>query len=109
MPRDMVHVRRPAGAMFRELPKVRLPRSQFDRSHGNKLTFDFDRLVPVHVEEVLPGDTFTVRAHGFVRVFSPLKAPIMENIYLDWFWFFVPYRLVWNNWERFNGAQTDPR
>ncbi len=64
-------------------------------------------LVPVFVDEVLPGDTYNLHAQFFARL-APLIFPPMDNIFIDTFWFFVPNRLVWTNWERFNGAQDDP-
>ncbi len=105
---DMVQVQRPAGSMFSEVPRADIERSQFDRSHGLKTTFDCDLIVPIFCDEVLPGDTFTCRMNGFARVFSPLKAPIMDNLHMDFHFFFVPYRLLWTNWEHFNGALDDP-
>jgi len=102
---DMVQIRRPAGSMFSEVPQAQIPRSQFDRSHGLKTTFDADKLVPIFVDEVLPGDTFTLRMSGMARIFSPLKAPIMDNLTMDVHFFYVPYRLLWTHWEQFNGAQ----
>lgn len=105
---DMVQVRRKGGHSFREVAKAQVPRSQFNRSHGVKTTFDADKLIPILVDEVLPGDTFTLKTRGFARIFSPLKTPIMDNLYVETFYFFVPYRLVWANWEKFNGAQDDP-
>ena len=75
---------------------------------GLKTTLDMDRIVPIYVEEVLPGDTVTMRTNGFTRVFSPLKAPIMDNMHLDVHYFYVPYRILWDNWEKFNGAQDNP-
>ena len=106
MATPMVQVR--GGHSFRENPQVRVPRSQFNRSHGNKLTFDADYLVPIYVDEVYPGDTFTLQTRGFCRIFSPLKSPIMDNLYVDTFFFFVPNRLVWENWQKFCGEQVDP-
>lgn len=103
-----VRVPRSRNKMFSEVPSVSIPRSQIDRSRGRKTTFEADQLVPIFVEEILPGDTFTCSVKGFVRMFSPLKAPIMDNIYLDTHFFFVPTRLVWANWEKFNGEQDDP-
>ena len=100
----MVQVRRTGGNSFRERPEARIGRSQFNRSHSVKTTFDGGELVPILVDEVLPGDTFTLRMNGFCRIFSPLKSPIMDNIELETFFFFVPTRLVWDNWEAFNGA-----
>ncbi|AXL15289.1 major capsid protein [Microviridae sp.] len=96
------------GNRFSQIPSAHIPRSQLDRSKGHKTTFDADYLVPVYVQEILPGDTVSMSVRGFLRMFSPLKAPIMDNIHLDIHWFFVPTRLVWDNWEKFNGAQDDP-
>lgn len=90
-----------------ERPDVKIGRSQFNRSHGRKMTFDASYLYPIYVDEVLPGDTFTMKVSGFARVFSPLEAPIMDNITLDTFFFFVPYRLVWSNWVYFMGEHDD--
>jgi len=101
---DMVNVRRTSGHSFRERPQVRIGRSQFNRSHGLKTTFNASYLVPILVDEVLPGDTFTCKMNGFCRIFSPLDAPIMDNIELETFFFYVPNRLVWENWEYFQGA-----
>ncbi len=92
---------------FAEVPKATIPRSQFDRSHAVKTTFDANFLVPIYIDEVLPGDTFNLNMTGFARLATPLK-PLMDNMYLDTFFFCVPMRLVWDNWEKFNGAQDDP-
>ncbi len=92
---------------FSEVPDVQVPRSKLDRSHGYKTTFDAGWLVPVFVDEVLPGDTFNLRMHAFARLATPLK-PVMDNMFLDSFFFFVPLRLVWDNFEKFMGAQDDP-
>lgn len=96
-----------AQRQFAQVPGISIERSRFDRSHGRKTTFDAGYLVPVLVDEVLPGDTFNLRASFFARLSTPLK-PIMDNLYLDSFFFFCPTRLVWSNWEKFNGAQTNP-
>lgn len=92
---------------FSEVPSAEIQRSSFDRSHGLKTTFNASSLVPVFVDEALPGDTFNVRMTAFARLATPIK-PIMDNIYLDSFFFAVPYRLIWDNWEKFNGAQDNP-
>lgn len=92
---------------FAQIPDVQVPRSNFNRSFGIKDTFDFDYLVPIFIDEVLPGDTFKLNVHAFARL-ATQKVPIMDNMYIDYFFFFVPNRLTWNNWEKFNGAQTDP-
>lgn len=93
---------------FANVPNADIPRSKFDRSFEYKTTFDIGYLIPFLVDEVLPGDTFSVDATLFARILSPLQRPVMHNMYLDVHYFFVPNRLVWNNWQKFNGEQTDP-
>ncbi len=93
---------------FSEVPKAKIQRSSFNRSHGYKTTFDADYLIPVLVDDIIPGDTFNVNMSFFSRLTSPTVLPIMDNMYLETFFFFVPYRLLWTNWERFCGAQADP-
>ncbi|AXL15426.1 major capsid protein [Microviridae sp.] len=92
---------------FSQVPQAKIPRSSFDRSHGLKTTLDAGYLVPIYCDEVLPGDTHIVRASLFGRLATPLK-PIYDNIFMDTFFFFVPNRLVWDNWQRFNGEQDNP-
>lgn len=106
MPADMVQVRRSGRNHFAEEPRVNIGRSQFDRSFGIKKTFDASYLYPCFIDDVLPGDTMTLSVNAFARVFSPLDAPILDNIELEMFFFFVPDRLVWANWEDFNGAHN---
>lgn len=93
---------------FSQVPTAEIPRSSFNRSHGLKTTFDADWLVPILVDDVIPGDTFNVNCSHFARVASPLIRPVMDNMYLDTFFFFVPYRLLWDNWEKFVGARANP-
>jgi hypothetical protein len=107
MPKEMVEVRRPPTNQFAQEPVARIGRSQFDRSHGLKTTFDASYLYPILVDEVLPGDTFTMKLNGFARIFSPLDAPVMDNITLETFFFFVPCRLLWQNWTYFQGEHDD--
>ncbi len=97
----------PGGHQFSQVPRAEIPRSRFDRSFGHKTTFDAGWLVPVYCDEALPGDTFTCRMSAFARLATPLK-PIMDNMVMESFFFFVPNRLLWSNWEKFNGAQEDP-
>jgi len=97
----------PNNSHFARVPDVLIPRSSFDRSHGFKTTLDSGYLVPILVEEVLPGDTINFRASVFARLATPLK-PYMDNAYVDTHFFFVPNRLVWDNWERFQGARDNP-
>ena len=92
---------------FSQVPKAEIQRSSFDRSHGIKTSFDGGKLIPILVDEVLPGDTFNVKLTAFARMATPIF-PIMDNLYMDTFFFAVPYRLVWENWEKFNGAQDNP-
>lgn len=92
---------------FAAVPSAEIERSRFDRSHAYKTTFDAGLLVPFLVDEVLPGDTFDVNATCFARLATPLK-PVMDNIYLDVHFFFVPNRLVWDNWQEFMGERKSP-
>ena len=92
---------------FSEVPDVTIPRSTFDRSCGYKTTFDAGYLVPVFVDEALPGDTFKVNMNGFARLSTPTY-PIMDNMMLDTFFFAVPIRIIWDNWKKFCGEQVDP-
>ena len=92
---------------FSEIPKANIPRSSFDRSHGYKTCFDADYLIPVLVDDVVPGDTFNVNMNFFARLSTPLH-PIMDNMRLESFFFFVPYRLVWDNWKVMHGEQVNP-
>jgi len=88
-------------------PSVEKPRSSFNRSCGRTTTFNAGYLVPIFVDEALPGDTLNLRMSSFARMVTPLF-PLMDNLYMDFFFFAVPYRLVWDNWQKFNGEQVDP-
>lgn len=92
---------------FSQVPKADIPRSSFDRSHGYKTTFDAGLLIPILVDEALPGDTFNVDLTAFARLATPI-VPLMDNMYMDTQFFSVPIRLVWDNWQKFNGEQTNP-
>lgn len=92
---------------FSRAPTADIPRSSFDRSHGLKTTLDAGNLVPVFVDEVLPGDTVSLNPTLFARV-NTLLYPIMDNMFLDVHFFFVPYRQVWDNFRKFCGEQIDP-
>ena len=94
-----------SGHKFSETPKVDIQRSSFDRSHGFKTTFDGGYLVPILVDEALPGDTFSVNMTGFARLATPIY-PIMDNMYMTTHFFSVPYRLVWDHWQNFMGERT---
>ena len=92
---------------FSKVPNADIQRSTFNRVHGLKTTFDSGQLIPIYVDEVLPGDTFQMNATGFGRLATPIY-PLMDNMYVETFFFFVPNRIIWDNWEKFNGAQDDP-
>lgn len=104
MARKKIRVR---GHRFSDAPAMYMKRTKFDRSHVYKTTFDSGKLIPVFVDEVLPGDTTRMSVNYFARLATPIK-PIMDNIYLDWFFFFVPNRLVWEHWQNFCFEQEDP-
>lgn len=87
---------------FAMSPQNQIPRSSFKRSHTVKTTLDAGRLVPFYIDEVYPGDTFNCKATLFGRMATPI-VPAMDNAYMDTFFFFVPYRLLWKHWKEFNG------
>lgn len=93
--------------LFSQVPLTNIPRSKFNRSFGHKTTFDAGYLIPIFVDEALPGDTMSVRMTALARLATPLF-PYMDNMFFDTQFFAVPMRLVWENWERFNGAQDNP-
>lgn len=92
---------------FSQAPQARIPRSSFNRTHGYKTTFDAGYLVPIFTDEVLPGDTFNLKASLLARLATPI-VPFMDNMFLETFFFFVPNRLLWDNWQAFNGEQKNP-
>ena len=104
MARKKIRVR---GHRFSDAPAMYMKRTKFDRSHVYKTTFGSGKLIPVFIDEVLPGDTARMSVNYFARLATPVK-PIMDNIYLDWFFFFVPNRLVWEHWQNFCFEQEDP-
>jgi len=92
---------------FSMIPKAEIPRSQFRMQKNLKTTFSFSYLVPILVEEVLPGDHW--RSHATIVARTPAAiAPVMDNWHIETFAFFVPCRLVWNNWQKFMGEQDNP-
>ena len=95
------------NSRFSDVARANIQRSMFNRSHTHKTAFDANNLTPVFVDEVLPGDTFKMSMTSFCRLATPIK-PSMDNLYMDVHFFFVPNRLVWDNWERFMGAQDNP-
>lgn len=95
------------GHQFSQVPHANIERSSFNRSHNVKTTFDAGYLIPFLVDEALPGDTFKVDATLFARLATPIF-PLMDNAYLDTQFFAVPIRLLWDNWEKFNGSRDNP-
>jgi len=92
---------------FGSVASANIQRSSFNLSHGVKTAFDSAYLVPFFVDMALPGDTFNVKANCFARLSTPI-VPFMDNLYLDTFWFAVPIRLIWTNFNKFMGEQANP-
>lgn len=98
-----------SGHNFSKVPQAHIQRSSFDRSHGRKMTFDAGYLVPFYRDWMLPGDTFNLNATIVARLSSTaLTKPVMDNMYLETFFFFCPFRLVWSNARKFFGEQDNP-
>lgn len=92
---------------FAMVPRADIPRSKFSIQSALKTTFDAANLIPIYVDEILPGDAFNLKMTAFCRLATP-TTPVMDNLHLETFWFFVPNRLVWNNWQKFQGEQINP-
>lgn len=93
--------------VFSQIPSANIQRSTFNRSHTHKTMFNAGDIVPVFVDELLPGDTFVCKMTSFARMIT-VKVPIMDNLAMDAFFFVVPNRLLWDNWERFCGSRDNP-
>lgn len=93
---------------FSQVPTVEAPRSKFDRSYGYKTTFDAGYLIPFYIDECLPGDTFDVDSTLLIRMLSALQVPVMDNLFIQTFFFKVPMRLSWPNFKKFMGEQDNP-
>lgn len=91
---------------FAVAPQADIPRSSFRRNMNYKTTMNAGYLTPVFVDEVLPGDTFNLSITSFARILSPLKYPILDNLYLDFQFYFVPIRLVFDDYEKFFGSSA---
>ena len=89
------------------VPTAQNNRSVFNRSHGHLSTFSGGELIPILVDDVLPGDTFNCKMDAFIRLSTPIF-PVMTPVKIQTFFFFVPMRLVWDNSKKFFGEQTDP-
>lgn len=92
---------------FSQVPSLSVGRSLFPRRHTVTTAFDAGYLIPFYADEVLPGDTFKINLSLFGRLMTPI-VPFMDNVYLDTHFFFVPRRLIWENWQKFMGERQDP-
>lgn len=104
--KDM-HIQGPQINQFNNISPAPIPRSAFKRDFTRRTTFSQDYLVPIFLDEILPGDDVNLKMTAFTRMATPIK-PLMDNLYQETFWFFVPNRLVWANWEKFQGEQINP-
>ena len=86
--------------------RIDMSRSRFDRSSSYKTTFNVGQIIPFYVDEVLPGDTFSIDTSKVVRM-RTLLTPVMDDIFLDTYYFFVPNRLTWSHWKQFMGENTE--
>jgi hypothetical protein len=92
---------------FSRSPRAEIQRSVFNRDHGLKTTINGGILYPIFYDEALPGDSFQMNANGFGRLATPIN-PFMDNLYVQTFFFAVPFRIIWDNWEKFCGEQINP-
>ena len=89
-------------AGFNQVPRLDITRSRFKRRQDIKLTLNAGQLIPFYVDEVLPGDTFSIDQAAIIRMTTPIF-PVMDNCYMDIYYFFTPNRILWKNWKRFMG------
>lgn len=87
---------------FAQVPRANIQRAKFKRDYSNITTLNEGDIVPIYVDEVLPGDTVSVNQNSLVRMATPLY-PVMDNAYMDFYYFFVPNRLLWEHWENLMG------
>lgn len=90
---------------FAQVPHAEIQRSRFTRANNHKTTFNEGQLIPIYLDEVLPGDTHQINMSALVRMATPIY-PIMDNLWMDTYFFFVPDRLVWEHWREFNGQNN---
>lgn len=93
----------PMSFDFRGTPQIGINRSSFNLDETHKTTFEVDKIYPNYIKEVYPGDTFKISSQSVIKLLSPLKMPMVDNMHFDTFWFFVPSRILWENWKAFNG------
>lgn len=107
MQQQTQHVQGPQINQFNNIAPNAIPRSAFKRDFTRRTTFNQDYLVPIFLDEIIPGDEINLRMTAVTRMSTPIK-PLMDNLYMETFFFFIPNRLVWDNWEKFQGQQTNP-
>ena len=91
---------------FNQVPETHVSRTRFKRDQNILTTFDAGKLIPFYVDEVLPGDTFSVDTAAIIRMTTP-KYPVMDDAYIDFYYFFCPNRILWDNFKRFMGEADD--
>lgn len=92
---------------FTDLPQISQNRSKFDMSHSVKTSFNVGEVIPLDVQEILPGDTEELDLASVIRMTTPI-VPVMDNLVYDIYSFFIPNRLIWSHWEEFWGQNDDP-
>lgn len=97
---------RNAESRFAQVPRAQIPRARFKRDFGNLTTINEGDLVPIYSDEVLPGDTVSIKQTSLIRMATPIY-PVMDNAYCDIYYFFVPSRLLWDHWENLMGQNDD--
>lgn len=91
---------------FNNVPETHVSRTRFKRDQNILTTFDAGKLIPFYVDEVLPGDTFSVDTAAIIRMTTP-KYPVMDDAYMDFYYFYCPNRILWDNFKRFMGEADD--
>lgn len=87
---------------FNQIPEIKASRTRFNRDQTILTTFDSGRLIPFYVDEVLPGDTFNVNTAAIIRMSTP-KYPVMDDAFIDFYYFYCPNRILWDNFKYFMG------
>ena len=91
---------------FNQVPETHVSRSRFNRDQNILTTFDAGRLIPFYVDEVLPGDTFSVNTAAIIRMTTP-KYPVFDDAFIDFYYFYCPNRILWDNFKKFMGEADD--
>ena len=91
---------------FNNVPQTHVSRTRFKRDQNILTTFDAGKLIPFYVNEVLPGDTFSVQTAAIIRMTTP-KYPVFDDAFIDFYYFFCPNRIIWDNFKRFMGEADD--